>query len=115
MIDELDVGMNTNILLNILVLIDISVWSKENIEKLLDKFDGYVGENYDTNKLMLSNNPLLSLALTAELLSQIAVAKKKFTSRCNDLQDEILTLGKIYNMKNEVDEDFYDLIMDEDF
>ena len=77
--------MNTNILLNILVLIDISVWLPENIELLLDKFDSYVTENYDTNSLMLSNNPLLSFALTAELLLQIAEAKKKFTSRCNDL------------------------------
>ena len=75
MIEQLDVSMNTNILLNILVLIDISVWGKDKIEKLLEKFETFVGENYDTNPLMLSNNPLMSLALTAELLLQIAVAK----------------------------------------
>ena len=42
MIELLEVGANTNILLNILVLIDISVWTKENIETLLDKFDNFV-------------------------------------------------------------------------
>lgn len=115
MILKLEVGSNTNIVLNILVLIDIQVWSGNNIGYLLDQFDNFVEENYDTNRLLLSNNPLMSIALTAELLQQIGFAKKKFANRCDELMESVLELGKQYNMKNE-DDDFYKmLIMDKDF
>lgn len=58
--------------MNILSLIDISVWKNKHLKDLIDIINDYTEENYDKNRLLLSPNPIMSIALAAELLSTIA-------------------------------------------
>jgi hypothetical protein len=71
-------GSKTNLILNVLLLIDIGVWSFDDTAELINSIEELLGgENLD-NKLLLSNNPLMSIALSSELLSNIGNAKERY-------------------------------------
>jgi hypothetical protein len=55
------------------------------------------------------------ISLTSELLMKIAQNKKRFENQCNNLKDEVMELGKQYNLKIEDEEYFEKLMMDTDF
>lgn len=38
------------------------------MEDLIASFDNFIGAEYDTNRLLLSYNPMMTIALTAEIL-----------------------------------------------
>ena len=38
----------------------------------------FTEESFDENRLLLSNNPLMSITLTADLLTKIAKSKRRF-------------------------------------
>lgn len=108
-------GSKTNYILNILLLIGIDVWKNKSLKKLIDMFENFTCEDYLENRLILSYNPLMSIALTAEILTSIANTRKRFRDKCNDMLENLLSLGKMYAGKIE-DEDLYrDLISDTDF
>ncbi len=73
-------GYRTNFLMNILTLIDISVWKNKPLKDLLEIFNDYVEEYYDKNLLLLSPNPLMSIALAAEILYKIGDSRRKFAN-----------------------------------
>lgn len=101
--------------MNILTLIDISVWKNKHLKELIDIINDYIMENYDKNRLLLSPNPLMSIALAAEILNKVASARRKFENECNKIQTELLKLGKMYSRKIE-DEKYYEkLITGQDF
>jgi len=64
---------------------------------------------------MLSENPLMSIALSAQLLERISISKKRFESQCKDKKDSILELGKTFNQKIDDGDHFERLIYDTDF
>jgi len=68
--------------MNILTLIDISVWKNKHLKELIEIIGDYVEESYDKNRLLLSPNPLMSIALAAEILLKIASARRKFENEC---------------------------------
>ena len=71
-------GYRTNFIMNVMSLIDISVWKNKYLKDLIDIINDYVEENYDKNSLLLSPNPLMSIALASELLSKVASERRKF-------------------------------------
>ena len=75
-------GYSTNFILNILSIIDISVWKNKPLKNLIEIINDYVVDDYNKNRLLLSANPLMSIALACELLSKIANARRKFESEC---------------------------------
>jgi hypothetical protein len=75
-------GYSTNYILNILSLIDISVWRSVKLKSLIEILNTYVVDSFNKNRLLMSSNPLLSIALTCELLTKIANARKKYESEC---------------------------------
>lgn len=79
-------GYRTNFLMNILTLIDISVWKNKPLKDLLEIFNDYVEEYYDKNLLLLSPNPLMSIALAAEILFKIGDSRRKFSNQCNNIR-----------------------------
>lgn len=96
--------------MNILTLIDISVWKNKHLKELIEIINDYVEENYDKNRLLLSPNPLMSIALAAELLTKIANSRRKFENECNKIQHNLLELGKMYSSKIE-DEKYYESLI----
>ena len=96
----------TNLVLNVFLLTDISLWRPNFLEDLLDVFDKYL-EGY---QLLLSNNPLMSIALTCDLVVKIGVSRKMFKDRCNETLETLLTLGMQYSAKIE-DEEYYDQLI----
>jgi hypothetical protein len=108
-------GYRTNFLMNILTLVDISVWKNKHLKDLIEIINDYVEENYDKNRLLLSNNPLMSIALAAEILQNVCNSRKKFENECIKIKNSLLGLGKMFSSKIE-DEKYYErLIMDLDF
>lgn len=82
MLSILKDGHRTNFLLNILVLIDISVWKNKYLKDLIEIFQSYASDTYDKNRLLLSSNPLLTIALACEILNKVASARRKYESEC---------------------------------
>jgi len=63
---------------------------------------------------MLSQNPLQTIALAAELLIKIAFARRKFENECIKIKGKLLSLGKIFSSKI-LDHKYYEkLILDVD-
>jgi hypothetical protein len=55
------------------------------------------------------------IALSCELLVNIATSRKRFENECMGLKDELLELGKVFNSKID-DEKYYEtLLLDVDF
>lgn len=79
-------GYRTNFMMNIITLIDISVWKNKHLKDLIDIINEYVEENYDKNRLLLSSNPIMSIALAAEILNNIADARRKYENECSKIK-----------------------------
>ena len=99
-----DDGSKTNFILNVLLLLDISQWKIKSLDKLVEKFENYLEGSIQDNRLLLSYNPMMSIALSADLLTNIA-KRKRFTDRCEGIKADLLELGRIYNEK--IDEPAY--------
>mmetsp|Transcript_39182 Transcript_39182/g.37574 ORF Transcript_39182/g.37574 Transcript_39182/m.37574 type:complete len:166 (+) Transcript_39182:1560-2057(+) len=101
--------------MNILTLIDISLWKNKHMNELLDALTEYVDDPYDKNKLLLSPNPMMTIALACEIIDKVANTRRKFENKSNRAKEQLLDLGKMYSLKIE-DEKFYEkLIMGMDF
>ena len=115
-IEYMQIGSKTIFLLNILILTDVSLWKNYQLMDLIEMFRNFTEEtSLEENRLLLTHNPLMSIALSCELLIIIANSRKRFDNECNGLKDDLLELGKIYNSKIDDEEYFAGLIMDVDF
>ena len=82
---------------------------------LIDAFDNFISATYDENLLILSYNPMMTIALTAEILKRISDSRRRFLDKCIVMVDALLNLGKYYNSKI-VEPDYYEqLITERDF
>lgn len=106
-----DDGSKTNFILNVFLLTDISSWKPDYLEVLLDIFDKYL----EGNQLLLSYNPLMSIALTCDLVVTIGKSRRMLFDRCNEQLDTLLSLGEIYSSKIEHEEFYYRLLNETDF
>ena len=114
-LDLLKSGLQTNYYLNILTSIDISMWRTNQIKELIEVLETYKDENHEKNQLMLSYNPLMTIALACESLTQIAKNRKKLENQATRAKEDLLALGKTYSAQID-DEDYYEeLITDTDF
>lgn len=78
-------------------------------------FEEYSKNNYENNQLVLSYNPLMTIALACETLSHIAKNRKKLENYAIKVKTDLLALGQMYSSKID-DEDFYEgLVTDRDF
>lgn len=89
-------GSKTNLVLNVLLLADVVLWNSNYLEELLGELSNFVND-FDDNRLLFSSNAMLSIALTADLLTKIGNGKKKFQDECLALKEEVLHLGMIFN------------------
>lgn len=115
MLEVLNYGSRSNFILNVLSLIDVSMWRIQKLKDLISIFSGYADEGYEKNRLMLSYNPLMSIALTCELLKFLSRTRKRFQNECNKILSDLLDLGLMYNSKIENELYYERLILDRDF
>ena len=59
------------------MLTEVTLWKNEFLEELIETFENFL-EPYEENRLLLSYNPMMSIALTADLLNHIAKKRKRF-------------------------------------
>jgi hypothetical protein len=108
-------GTNTNYYLNILTLVDIALWKTNKIKELIEIFEQYASESYENNQLLLSYNPLMTIALAWETLTHISNHRKKLENQASKVRKDLLALGQMFSSKIE-DEDYYEqLVTDTDF
>ena len=86
LLSTLKEGYCTNFILNIISLIDISVWKNNRMKSLIEIINDYILHDYHTNRLLLSPNPILSISLSCEILGKIADARRKFESECYQIR-----------------------------
>ena len=115
MLECMQDGSKTNFLLQTMLLTEVSLWKNQQISQLIEIFQEFIDAKYNENRLLLSYNPLMSITLSAELLSNIGQTRKRFENECIALIDGLLQLGKVYNDKIEDEKQFENLIMDTDF
>lgn len=114
-LEFMKIGSKTNFLLNTLLLTEISEWKDKYLQRLISMFKELIDDKYENNRLLLSYNPLMSIALSAELLTKISRERARFQNVCRGLKNELLELGKQYNLKI-INEDYFKiLITDVDF
>ena len=106
-------GSKTNFILNVILLTDISGWKPNLLEELLSIFETYNEE--ESKVLLLSYNPLMTIALTCDLLVKIGEAKKMFRDQCTEMLEDLLSLGEIYSGKVEELDEYKNLVDDLDF
>jgi len=114
-LEFLQVGSKTNFLLNTLILTDTQEWKNDYLNKLINLLSEIIDDSFEENRLLLSPNPMMSIALTVELLIKISDSRKRFKNMCNSQIASLLELGKVYNSKITDEEYFRELIMDVDF
>lgn len=76
--------------MNILTLIEFSVWKNKSLKELIEIINDYVEENYDKNRLLLSPNPLMTITLASEMLNKIADSRRKFENECFKIKGKLL-------------------------
>lgn len=69
-------------------------------------FENFASEPFETNRLLLSYNPMMSIALSSDLLTKIGNKRRRFNDDCLNLKQRILDLGKVFNGKID-DEEYY--------
>ena len=57
----------------------------------------------------------MSISLSCELLDNIGSNKAQFAEKCNEIKDNLLQLGKVFNSRIDRIDDFEKLIFDTDF
>ena len=77
MITFLEDGSKTNNILNVLMLAEVTLWPNTPLGKLIETFENFI-DAYETNRLLLSYNPMMSIALTADLLTKIAKKRPRY-------------------------------------
>lgn len=108
-------GSRTNYLLNILNLVDLSIWKNNHLKDLIEVFSEYESNTLEDNRLLLSYNPLMSICLTAEILTKVGESRRKLENECKRIKNSLLELGNMYSSKID-DENFYELLIsDVDF
>lgn len=108
-------GDRMNYLLNILTLVDLSIWKNQHLKELIEVLDEYESNTLEQNMLLLSYNPIMSICLAAEILTKIGISRRKLENECKRIKSALLSLGRMYSSKIE-DEDYYEkLISDVDF
>lgn len=68
--------------MDVLSLIDLSVWKNKQLKELIDIINDYSEDVYYKNKLLLCANPLQAIALASEILDTIAKSRRKFENLC---------------------------------
>lgn len=101
--------------MNILQLTGVDGWKNKALGLLIRKFENFISDNYLENRLMLSYNPLMSIALTAEILNKIGAQRKRYRDKCNAINEQLMSLGKMYAGKIEDEEYYKGIIQDTDF
>ena len=94
-------GIRTTFVLNILPLIDLSVWKAKHLKRLIEIVAAFSEDTFDKNNLMLTSNPIMSIALAADLLDTIGDKCKKLENECIRVRHEILELGRLFTSKIE--------------
>jgi hypothetical protein len=75
------------------------VWKNQRLETLIHIINRYVLDDFGKNRLLLSSNPLMAIALACEILGKIADARKKYEIECYQIRQNLLKLGQMYSKK----------------
>ena len=71
LLENLNEGRHIELCLNIIIYVDFGRWSHDYIEVLLNFINDLVNDNED-NKLLLTSNTIMALALCSEFLKRIS-------------------------------------------
>lgn len=70
--------MRTELLLNVLLFSDLSRWEQTQLRTLLAVISEVVSEEIEQNRILLTYNPIMAIALGAEQLMKISNSKNIF-------------------------------------
>ena len=104
-IELLSEGMRTLYLLNVLNMLNLGQWDTLSLKRLIDIFQEYSEENFDSNKLLSVYNPLLAIGLTCEILNKISRIRKLLKNNANRAIRGLLGVANMFSNKvrDEVD------------
>jgi hypothetical protein len=94
---------------------DISVWKTSQLLNLMEKFQHFVEERFESNRMSSCSNPIMIICLSCEILQKIALNKKSLSDQCLSLKQNLLELGQTISMKIDDDEEYYAIVTDKDF
>jgi len=72
----------SELILNVLLFSDFTRWEQINLRALLEMLEEIAIEEHEQNRILLSYNPILAIALSGEFLNKIAENKNIFRHKC---------------------------------
>lgn len=87
-------GAKSELLLNVLLFSDFTRWEQINLRALLEMIKEIVTEEHEQNRILLSYNPILTIALGSEYLNKISDVKNIFRHECNIVKSQLMQLGE---------------------
>ena len=96
-------GARSELILNVLLYSDFSRWETTKLKSLLDMLSEIVVEEHEQNRILLSYNPIMLIALGCEFLDKVSIYKNIFKHQCNIVKNKLLLLGEniIENIEDE--------------
>ena len=83
----------TELVLNVVGFCEFSRWGQHFIRKFIDCVAEIVNAGYEKNRILLTCNPALAIALASEYLQDIGRYMRVFRRECDDLVKNMLDLG----------------------
>ena len=114
LLNNLSEGRHIELCLNIIIYVDFGQWSHGNIEILLSFIDDVINESEDNNKLILTSNTIMALALCSEFLKRISKTVRKYKRKCKHLLEGIAEIADKL-VDNIEDELVKHIFLDKDF
>lgn len=61
-----------------MLLCNVTLWKNKWLKELITMFENFSNESFDKNRLMKSYNPMMSIALSCDLLQKIGDGRRRF-------------------------------------
>ena len=88
-LDLLSKLAKTELLLNVLLFSDFTRWDQGRLRQLLDMINEIASEEHEQNRILLSYNPIMTIALGCEFLDQISSNKNIFRHECRVAKESV--------------------------
>jgi hypothetical protein len=114
LIESLQDGRHIELCLNIMTYSDFGRWAQSDIRRFLEFIMDIINDSEEKNKILLTSNTIMALALMCEYLKRISKAINVFDRQCRYLLEEIHVLADqlVDNIEDELVESIF---LDKDF
>jgi hypothetical protein len=110
-IDILNHGAKTELVLNVLLFTDFTRWEQKLKRRFIDEVKEILQSGHEKNRILLCYNPIMSISLCCEFLDRVGATANIFKGECKKIIEGLLVLGTHiinYTEEDKIDKLFHD-------